>query len=112
MLNVERSLKQDRLLRALTGLNRKAFESLLKSFHQIYEQTLLEKCRQRCIGGGRKARLRTSKGKLFYILFYFTALFIQMNKPLRCKPTKDIIFSNLSDTADATLRKRFANNSI
>ncbi|MGD1714048.1 hypothetical protein [Dapis sp. BLCC M172] len=59
MLNVERALKQDRLLRALTGLNRKAFESLLKSFHQIYQHTLLEKPRQRSVGGGRKARLRT-----------------------------------------------------
>jgi hypothetical protein len=28
MLNVERILKQDRLLRAMTGLNRKAFEAL------------------------------------------------------------------------------------
>ena len=79
MLNVERALKQDRLLRALTGLNRKAFESLLKSFHQIYEQTLLEKPRLRSVGGGRKARLRTSKDKLFYILFYF-----------KCYPTFDL----------------------
>ncbi len=79
MLNVERALKQDRLLRALTGLNRKAFESLLKSFNQIYEQTLLEKPRQRSVGGGRKARLRTSKDKLFYILFYF-----------KCYPTFDL----------------------
>ncbi|WP_237397126.1 hypothetical protein [Okeania sp. KiyG1] len=47
MLNIERALKQDRLLRALTGLNRKAFESLLKSFSQIYEETLLLKPRQR-----------------------------------------------------------------
>ncbi|WP_293071272.1 MULTISPECIES: transposase family protein, partial [unclassified Okeania] len=79
MLNIERALKQDRLLRALTGLNRKAFESLLKSFHQIYQQTLLEKPRQRSFGGGRKARLRTSKDKLFYILFYF-----------KCYPTFDL----------------------
>ena len=79
MLNIERALKQDRLLRALTGLNRKAFESLLESFNQRYEQTLLEKPRQRSVGGGRKARLRTTQDKLFYILFYF-----------KCYPTFDL----------------------
>ena len=79
MLNIERALKQDRLLRALTGLNRKAFESLLKSFNQIYEQALHSKPRQRSVGGGRKARLRTTQDKLFYILFYF-----------KCYPTFDV----------------------
>ncbi|GGA50075.1 transposase family protein [Okeania sp. KiyG1] len=79
MLNIERALKQDRLLRALTGLNHKAFESLLKSFNQIYEQALHSKPRQRSVGGGRKARLRTTQDKLFYILFYF-----------KCYPTFDV----------------------
>ena len=32
MLDIERTLKQDRLLRALTGLNRKAFDALLPTF--------------------------------------------------------------------------------
>ncbi|MDY7005446.1 MAG: hypothetical protein SWX82_16325 [Cyanobacteriota bacterium] len=78
MLNIERALKQDRLLRALTGLNRKASLSLLESFNQMYEQTLLDRPRKCSVGGGRKARLRTSKDKLFYILFYF-----------KCYPTFD-----------------------
>jgi hypothetical protein len=34
MLNLEQALNQDRLLRALTGLNRKAFDALLPSFEQ------------------------------------------------------------------------------
>lgn len=71
MLNIERALKQDRLLRSLTGLNRKAFDSLLPTFSAIYEQELLKPSRQRAMGGGRKARLRTTQDKLFYILFYF-----------------------------------------
>ncbi len=71
MLNIERALKQDRLLRSLTGLNRKAFDSLLPTFSVIYEQELLKPSRQRAMGGGRKARLRTAQDKLFYILFYF-----------------------------------------
>ena len=79
MLNIKRALKQDRLLRALTGLNSKAFQSLLLTFTQVYEQTLRDKPRQRSVGGGRKARLRTFEHKLFYILFYF-----------KCYPTFDV----------------------
>jgi hypothetical protein len=79
MLNTERALKQDRLLRAMTGLNRKAFDALLLTFKEVYEQTQLEQPRQRALGGGRKARLRTPQDKLFYILFYF-----------KCYPTFDL----------------------
>ena len=79
MLNTERALKQDRLLRAMTGLNRKAFEALLPTFSAVYEQTQLEQPRQRALGGGRKARLRTPQDKLFYILLYF-----------KCYPTFDL----------------------
>ena len=79
MLNIERALKQNRLLRALTGLNSKAFQSLLLTFTQVYEQTLRDKPRQRSVGGGLLARLRTFEHKLFYILFYF-----------KCYPTFDL----------------------
>lgn len=79
MLNIERALQQDRLLRAMTGLNRKAFEALLPTFSAVYEQTQLEQPRQRALGGGRKARLSTPLAKLFYILFYF-----------KCYPTFDL----------------------
>lgn len=71
MLNIDRVLRQDRLLRALTGLNRKAFEALLPTFSEVYTQSLLDRPRQRAIGGGRKARLHRPEDKLFYILFYF-----------------------------------------
>ena len=79
MLDIERALKQDRLLRALTGLNRKAFDALLPIFSEIYEQTCQTQPRQRAVGGGRKARLRQIKNKLFFILFYF-----------KCYPTFDV----------------------
>lgn len=71
MLNIERALNQDRLLRALTGLNRKAFDALLPTFSEVYEQTLHQRRRQRAPGAGRKARLCQTHDKLFYILFYF-----------------------------------------
>ena len=79
MLNIERALKQDRLLRALTGFNRKAFDALLSTFSTVYEQSLLLQPRMRAIGGGRKARLRNAQDKLFYILLYF-----------KCYPTFDL----------------------
>ncbi|CAN1213243.1 hypothetical protein TUMEXPCC7403_23760 [Tumidithrix helvetica PCC 7403] len=61
MLNLERIFKQDRLIRAMTGLNLKAFESLLPSFTEAYRQSLVkpEIERKRGLGGGRKATLRT-----------------------------------------------------
>lgn len=71
MLNIERALKQDRLLRAMIGLNRKAFDALVPTFSEVYEQSLVQHPRQRALGGGRKARLRRFEDKLFYILFYF-----------------------------------------
>jgi hypothetical protein len=73
MLNIGRILHQDRLLRATTGLNRKAFETLLEKFEQVYfvETDKRKKPRRRKIGAGRKARLQSIKEKLFYILFDF-----------------------------------------
>lgn len=79
MLNLERILESDRLMRAMTGLNRKAFEQLLPSFSQAYDhyrqQGKVE--RKRGLGGGRKATLRTSREKLF--IFWFIANATQLS---------------------------------
>jgi hypothetical protein len=82
MLNLERILNQDRLLRATTGLNRQAFEALLPSFAQAYERSLFNPLakRQRALGGGRKATLKTMEEKLLYILLY-----------CKCYPTFDLL---------------------
>ena len=79
MLDIGRVLKQDRLVRALTGMNRKAFEELLVAFSLLYEQARQTQPRQRAVGGGRKARLLGNQEKLFFILFYF-----------KCYPTFDL----------------------
>lgn len=81
MLDIQRALRDDRLNRALTGLNRSRFETLLLKFTEVYEQSLRvsSKPRQRAVGGGRKARLRNLEDKLFFILFYF-----------KCYPTFDV----------------------
>lgn len=79
MLDIQRALNHNRLLRALTGLNRKAFDALLETFSPLYEQTRQTQPRQRAVGGGRKARLLSTQKKLFFILFYF-----------KCYPTFDL----------------------
>jgi hypothetical protein len=82
MLNLDRILNQDRLTRAITGLNRKAFEELLPSFTAAYQQSLVKPAgeRQRAPGGGRKPTLRTISEKLLYILLY-----------CKCYPTFDLL---------------------
>jgi len=57
-------------MRAMTGLNRKAFEELLPSFTVAYERSLFNPFaeRQRAPGGGRKATLKTMAEKLLFIL--------------------------------------------
>jgi hypothetical protein len=81
MLNLERILNQDRLIRAMTGLNLRAFETLLPSFADAYHQSLLNgnQERKRAPGGGRKPVLQKMEAKLFYILFY-----------CKCYPTFDL----------------------
>lgn len=83
MLNLQRVLRNDRLLRALTGLNLKAFEELKSAFVQeLLEEEVPRRSqerRQRGKGAGRKPRLETVESKLIYILFYF-----------KCYPTFDL----------------------
>jgi hypothetical protein len=72
MLDIKRAFQNDRLMRALTGLNQKAFDELLTSFSQAYETAQMStKQRQRAPGAGRKANLETHSDKLFFILLYF-----------------------------------------
>lgn len=82
MININKILGKDRLLRAMTGLNRKAFENLLEKFEKVYneeEEKRGKRPRKRKRGGGRKGRLASMAEKLFYILFYF-----------KCYPTFDL----------------------
>ena len=73
MINLHRALNNDRLLRALTGLNRQAFDELLPVFTAAWQAHRQAQPRQRAPGGGQanKARLSSMAEKLFYILFYF-----------------------------------------
>lgn len=84
-MDLEKVFKNSRLMPALTGITEKEFNSLLP----IFTKTLTDKMRrrhnnnpdkQRIFGGGRKGFLKTSRDKLFFILFYY-----------KCYPTYDIL---------------------
>jgi DDE superfamily endonuclease/Helix-turn-helix of DDE superfamily endonuclease len=83
MLDLERVKRDDRLLRALTGLNLKALTALQPSFAQAVAEAPIprrsQQPRERSVGGGRKPRLASVEDKLIYILFYF-----------KCYPTFDL----------------------
>lgn len=73
---------KDRLLRAFSVLNNKAFEELQLSFAIALEQLpapAYKQLRQRAVGGGRKAHLGSASKKLFFLLFCY-----------KCYPTFDI----------------------
>lgn len=72
MLDMNRALNNDRVIKAMTGLSCIEFFNLLP----IFEKALIANKKvtaQRASGGGRKGALKDSKSKLFFILFYFKA---------------------------------------
>lgn len=64
-----------RTLRSLTGLTPKEFEALLVSFGKAWEafvkETFERANRQRAVGAGRIAHLKSLEDKLLFILFYY-----------------------------------------
>jgi hypothetical protein len=65
MLNLERVLNEDRLLRAMTGLTRKAGDARLPSFEGEVSRDALKPVGQRASGGGRKAPLKSIEATLW-----------------------------------------------
>jgi DDE superfamily endonuclease len=76
MLRYKNLKKKPKELLAATGLTTEEFEALLTVFDERYtarygeEQTVEGKARQRRVGGGGKATLRTAEDKLLFILVY------------------------------------------
>jgi hypothetical protein len=66
MINIHRALNNDRLMRSLTGLNRKAFEALLPAFIAASQADRLAQVRKRAPGAGQaqKAKLSNPQQKL------------------------------------------------
>ena len=75
MINISKALKNNRILKSLTGLSIEKFKELVPYFETILNEEngkriKRDKNRQRKAGGGSKPRLDSSEAKLFYILFY------------------------------------------
>lgn len=72
-------IRDDRQLRALTGLGFAEFERLLPVFSAVYaaerqkryEQAVQAETRRRKPGGGRKSKLPTLADKLLFVLYYY-----------------------------------------
>jgi Helix-turn-helix of DDE superfamily endonuclease len=85
-MNILRAMKNQRLLRAVTGLDKAKFEELVEAFGQIYHNRVpsglnwLGAKRQRAIGGGAQYTLKTDTEKVFFVLFY-----------MKCYPTFDLL---------------------
>lgn len=77
MIKYRELKKKPAVFRSFTGLTPKAFETLLASFNQAYEDDLDERDakrkekRQRERGGGRQGALKRMEDKLLFILFHF-----------------------------------------
>lgn len=72
-------IRDDRQMKALTGLSQAQFDSLLSVFSEIYQATqqkeyeegLKAGTRRRKPGGGIKGKLPTNAEKLLYVLYYY-----------------------------------------
>jgi len=72
-------IRDDRQMRALTGLSINQFDILLDAFSKAYEKLaqeayqegLSDGTRKRRPGGGRKGALPTMRDKLLFLLYYF-----------------------------------------
>jgi hypothetical protein len=71
-MNIHKAFKHERLLKALTGVSKEEFDSLIP----VFKQSVMEDRRQRSnakerhFGGGAKGKLATTEQKLFFILTY------------------------------------------
>ncbi len=73
-MTIASAFKNNRIMKSLTGMSIREFELLLQLFEAIYYESLINKTRQRAIGGGRKGALADVSKKLFFILFYMRPL--------------------------------------
>jgi len=74
--------RDERQMRALTGLSTAQFDHVLAIFTQVYhdqQQTVYEQgwplgTRRRRPGGGAKGKLPTMADKLYFVLYYYIGL--------------------------------------
>ncbi len=71
-MHIQQAFKNERLLKALTGVSLSEFENLLVTWKQCLAQALKTNSRaqERSFGGGAKGKLPDAANKLFFILLY------------------------------------------
>jgi hypothetical protein len=69
-MNIDNVLANPRLTRAVLGITKQEFESLLETFTRVLLEYRGSKKRKRAVGGGRIGRIKPARNKLFFILWY------------------------------------------
>jgi len=71
-MHIHKAFKNERLLKALTGVSKAEFDELLPTFEQCLGQDLRARsaATERKFGGGAKGRLPDTASKLFFVLMY------------------------------------------
>jgi hypothetical protein len=69
-MNIDKVLNNSRLVKAVLGVSKKEFESLLVTFEQILLEFRNNKERKRKVGGGSKGNIKSAKKN--YFTFFFT----------------------------------------
>jgi hypothetical protein len=118
MLDIDRVLRNESVLRSLTGLRIKQFVELHQRFAIELANRKLDTCfeRQRAPGGGRKHTLGNSEGMLFFILLYLkvyptmelAGFFFKVAKSQVCtwvKTFQPVLEAVLGDTHDLPKRR-------
>lgn len=74
MLSYDQIKDKPSVLLSFTGLTQTEFEELLIAFTFAWSKSKQKRKkkqkRQRCVGGGRKPKLKTMADRLLFILFY------------------------------------------
>lgn len=95
---LKRAMKQERSLRAITGLSRRQFHELVLLFHEVLVSKAFNKPRKRKVGGGRRGVLSETRKKVLFILFYLkvyptcdlAGLLFQVDRSQPCRWVKTL----------------------
>lgn len=69
-MDIDKILNNGRMVRAVLGVSKEEFLSLLPTFEQIVREEAEKKKRTRAIGGGCNGKIKSARIKLFFILLY------------------------------------------
>lgn len=70
MLDASRVMRDQRQLRAVTGVDSREFGIILPIFEKVLYEFLKSRPRERAVGAGRKGVLKSAADKLIFILLY------------------------------------------